>query len=139
MQIALGNSDQLRECPVVVQDAENAPLRAVTRAPGQAGLARPAAAVDLADDALLVIDAAKGDADELVSEHTAKALVALDQLQVGFADARLEYADEYFTGGRHGIRTIGVQPDTTVFEHESAHLVEDIPLSGTSAQSRDNH
>ena len=87
VQVALRHRDQVGERAVVIQDAEHRAVRAVRVQAPAAGLARPARAVDLADDAAAGQRPGFGDADELMAEHAAEAHVALDQLEVGLADA----------------------------------------------------
>jgi hypothetical protein len=66
---------------------------------GPAKLAFAAAEVDLADHAAVekpFVVAFLDHTDELVSEHAAVAHVALDDFEVGIADAGEPYADERF-------------------------------------------
>ena len=60
-------------------------------------------------------------ADELVPEDATKTLVAANQLQIGFADARPQYAHEDVAGRRLRIRSIGLHPYAIVSEHQRAH------------------
>jgi hypothetical protein len=92
----------------------------MAREPPAAGLARPATAVDLADDAPARIRTGFGDADELVSEDAAEAHVALDELQVRFADAGASDANEHFAVGGVGRRVRCPKTDI-VIEHNRAH------------------
>src|SRR5690606_7706783 len=123
VQVAFGDGDEIRERAVVVQDPDHRPVRAVPGAPGDAGLARPAAAVDLADDSLTLVRAGQGDADEFVPEHAAKAVVPPDQLEVRFADARLEYTDQDLPLGRDGLRPVGLQGYSRLVQDQGTHRV----------------
>ena len=87
MKVPLRNGDVVGEGAVVVQDAEHRSIGAMRRQTHATRLARPAGAVDFADNATASQRARLRDADELVTEHAAESHVALDQLEVGLAHA----------------------------------------------------
>ena len=89
--------------------------------PLAAGLTRPARAVDLTDDAATRKGTGLRDADELVAEYAAKPHVALDQLEIGFTDARATHAHEHFPITRVG-GWPGFLNRYTIVEHQRAHL-----------------
>lgn len=92
------------------------------RTTGAARIARPAAAVDLSDNGSPCERPTERGSDEFVSEHSAKTLIASDQLQIRGADARPEHADHHLPGGRDGVGTFRLQPHAIVFEHQCTHL-----------------
>ena len=125
VQIALRHRDQIGEGAVVIEDAEHRAVRAVRVQPHAAGLARPARAVDLADDAAAGHRTGFGDADELVTQHAPEPHIALDQLEVGLADAGTRHAHEHFAVTRIGGWS-GLLDRHTIVEHDGAH-----PLNAT--------
>ena len=94
--------------------------RAVRVQPTAARLARPTRAVDLADDAAAGQRTGLGDANELVTQDPFEPHVALDQLEVGLADARTRHAHEHLAVTRIGGWS-GFLDRHTIVEHDCAH------------------
>src|SRR4030095_11964192 len=82
VQVALGHGDIVGERAGVTNDADRRSRRAVGWPAGAAGGAVPAAAVDLADDALARERPVLRDADELMAEGPAGGPVSAPQLEV---------------------------------------------------------
>src|SRR5688572_2280230 len=122
MEIALRHGDQLGKRAVMVEDAEDGTVGAVGRQAAAAGLTAPAGAIDLADDPLTGIRAGFRDPDELVAEHAAEAHVALNQLEVGLADAGTSYPDQHFVRGRGWRGPNLVHLNFVSFKNDCAHL-----------------
>ncbi len=85
--------------PVVLADADDVAVVAVLLDPPRAPVAVPAADVDLADDALADPGRVRrrrllDDADELVAGDAGELGVALEDLEIGAADAGAADADE---------------------------------------------
>src|SRR5687768_1411038 len=122
MEIALRHGDQLGKRAVMVEDAEDGTVGAVGRQAAAAGLTAPAGAIDLAADPLAGIRAGFRDPDELVAEHPAEAHVALNQLEVGLADAGTSYPDQHFVRGRGWRGPNLVHLNFVSFKNDCAHL-----------------
>ena len=88
MQVVLRHGDVVGECPVVLDDPQGGPVRAVRGPARQTRRAAPAIAVDLAHHPLSGKRTVLGDADEFVSEYAVKAHVAADELPVSHTPAR---------------------------------------------------
>src|SRR5512138_2053391 len=121
MQVTLRHRDEVRERAVVVQDSKDRAVRAVRRRPGLARRAGPTAAVDLADHASTLQRSRFGDADELVPEHAAEAHVAANELQVRFADAGSQHADENLAVSRIGGREVRALRQLAVTDDDRTH------------------
>ena len=83
VEVGLRDAHPFGHGAVVVEDAQNGPVRAVLGTAGVAGVATPAGVVDLGRHPASV----RRFADELVAEHPSESHVTARQLQVGLADA----------------------------------------------------
>ncbi len=131
MQVHLRHGNAVGKCAVVIEDAEHGAVGAMRLQAGLAGGAGLARAIDLAHDATPLERTRFGNADELVAEDAAEPHVALDQLQVGLADARLEDAHQHLARLRHGVGA-GVLVDRLILENDRAHGWERTTLVGGS-------
>lgn len=123
VQVAFGDREKIREGAIAADDPEHGTMRAVsgvTRDPAR--IAGPATAIDLADHAAPLEGSPERDADELMSEHTAEAVIAREDLQIGLADAGAEDADEYFSGARAWFGTVGLKAGGGAVERDGAHV-----------------
>ena len=110
VKVPLRNGDEVGEGAVVIQDAEHCSIRAMRRQTHAARLARPAGAVDFADNAAAGQRTRLCDTDELVTEHAAESHVALDQLEVGLAHAG---AQSRGPAPRRRLAWVSAVPETT--------------------------
>jgi hypothetical protein len=121
VQVALRHGNLVREGAVMIQNADDRAIRAVGVQALAAGLARPAGAVDLTDHAPANERTGLRDTDELVAEHASESHVALNELEIGLADARAAHTNEHFPLTRVGGWS-GLLNRYTIVEHQSAHL-----------------
>ena len=123
MKIALRDGDELCERAIVVENPDHGSMRTVARPPREAGLARPATAIDLADDAAANVGSVLRDPHELVAENAGKSHVTADQLQVGFADARAEYSDQGFSRSRRRHRPVRAERCAVAIQNYRSHVM----------------
>ena len=121
VQVALWNGNVIGERAVVIQDPEDGSVRAVRWSAGVARRTRPAAAVDLSDDALAFERARLRDADELVAEHAAESHVAANELKIGLADASAEHTNQHLAVTRRRRLIVAPLGKRVAFEDEGAH------------------
>src|SRR5258706_1471072 len=121
VQVLLWNGDEVREGAVVIEDAEDGPVRTVRRSSRFARRTGPAAAVDLADDAPAFQRSRLGDADELVAKDTGKSHVPANELHVRVAHTRAKHADEDFSVARSRIGIVVTSGETVRPEDNRAH------------------
>src|SRR5262245_34635054 len=103
------------------------------RQPLLTGLAGPAGAVNLTDDPAALQRSRLGNAYELVAEHTTKAHVALDQLQVGLAHTGPDHPDQHFSSRWCRRRAVGGYVDVIV-QNNCAHVMSLYQRAGSTAQ-----
>ena len=121
MKVPLRNGDVVCEGAVVVQDAKHRPIGAMRRQTPATRPARPAGAIDFADNATASQRPRLCDTDELVTEHAAESHVALDQLEVGLAHAGAQDPDQHLVRAWRGCRPPGNDSDLLV-QNDCAHL-----------------
>src|SRR5262245_27443260 len=121
VQVSLRHGNQVRERTVMIQDANDRAVRAMRVQALAAGLTCPARAVDLADHSAAGEGTRFCNADELVAQHAAESHVALNELEIGLADARAAHTHEHFPLTRVGGWS-GLLNRYPIAEHQSAHL-----------------
>lgn len=122
VQVAFGHRDEIRKCTIAADDTGDGTIRAVTgMTVTDARVAAPAAAVDFPHHATAGEGSADRDADVLVPEDPAEAVIPLYDLQVGLADAGAHDTDEHLTWPRPRIRSIGFDCDGRSIKDEGTH------------------
>ena len=122
VQVAFGHRDEIRKCTIAADDTGDGTIRAVTgMTVTDARVAAPAAAVDFPHHATAGEGSADRDADVLVPEDPAEAVIPLYDLQVGLADAGAHDTDEHLTWPWPRIRSIGFDCDGRSIKDEGTH------------------
>ena len=134
VQVADGQHQVRREGPVARDDAEDAPPLAVGAAAREAGRARAARGVDLADDTaadpLGRAVRLPHDANELVPWNARVRVVATDQLEVGVAHAGQAHAHERLARGRSWLGNVVAQAKSLALEPQGAQGLPPEPGEG---------
>jgi hypothetical protein len=87
MQISSGEDQEFGERAIAIDNAEGRAAGAVRYIAVKAGRAGAIICIDFADDPRVLRRAIFDNADELMTKDTAKAHVALDDFEIGIADA----------------------------------------------------
>src|SRR5215210_2261715 len=95
VQVAFGNSYEIRKSAIPSQYAKHSACRAMAWPSGQARRACMATAVDLSDHALTGEATSGCNADELVAERASESLVTTNELQVRLADTGSKHPDQH--------------------------------------------
>ncbi len=117
VQVPLGDRDEVGHGPVVAEDPEDGPVRAVLGASRGAGGAGVAGVVDLGGHAAAV----GGLGHELVAEDAAVIHVSPSELEVGVADPRQPDLQQNFTIGHARLGEVSTQRDRPAVAIDSAH------------------
>jgi hypothetical protein len=120
VEIPLRYGNQIGKGTVVIEDPEHRAVRAVGWEAAAACVALPARAVDLTHHALPGEVAGLRHADKLVAQDPAESHIALDQLQVCFADTGAGDPDQDLAVGRRWCQPRGVELNRSV-KNDGAH------------------
>src|SRR5688572_6143804 len=113
----------------MIEDAEHGAVGAVRGKAARAHVTRPAAAIDLADDAASGERTRLCHANKLVPEDALKSHVPLHQLKVGLTDSSDGHLDQYFCLAAFGRRPLRLEPHA-VRKYKSSHqreLIRSVP------------
>ena len=117
VEVGLRDAHPFGHRAVVVEDAQNGPVRAVLGTAGVAGVATPAGVVDLGRHPASV----GRFADELVAEHPSESHVTAHQLQVGLADAGGADLEHDVARARLGRRQVAAEADRRAVAVDPSH------------------
>lgn len=122
VKIFLRHSHVIRKCTVVLQNTEHRSIRAVASAGWVRLTAFPRTAIDFTNHSLASELSRFRNADKLVAQDSLKSHVPLNQLQVGFTDARFDHANEDFSSNRPSLLPIRMEMIAFFSQNECTHV-----------------